>query len=140
MARCNQCGAELPDYYTSCPNCGGQVSAAAPQPQPQPYAQPTGGYVPMSEQRVITSVGGWFGWYLLCCVLPIIGPIIIMNCSKDPTAKNFGKLMLILEIIGIVLVIALGAVLIPAMIGYIRKADASIYSGYGMMFLSMFIH
>ena len=36
MARCTSCGAELPDYYTSCPNCGGtQVvrTAAAPQAQ-----------------------------------------------------------------------------------------------------------
>ena len=80
MARCNQCGAELPDYYASCPNCGGQVTqnTQPQQPYAQPYAQPTGGYIPRSEQRTVTSMGGWFCWLLLCNVLPIVGPIIMM--------------------------------------------------------------
>lgn len=109
MARCNQCGAELPDYYASCPNCGGQVIQNT---QPQPAPQPMGGYIPMSQQRTVTSMGGWFCWSLLIGFLPIIGSIIMMLTAKDPTAKNYGKLMLILQIIGIVLVIAFGAAII----------------------------
>ena len=107
MARCNQCGAELPDYYASCPNCGGQVTqnTQPQQPYAQPYAQPTGGYIPRSEQRTVTSMGGWFCWLLLCNVLPIVGPIIMMLTAKDPTAKNYGKLTLILQIISMVLVV-----------------------------------
>lgn len=130
MARCNQCGAELPDYYASCPNCGGQVIQNA---QPQPAPQPMGGYIPMSQQRVITTMGGWFGWSLLCALLPIIGPIIMMSCAKDPTAKNYGKMILILQIIGIILLVLLGAILVPAMIGYVRKAQSMTY---GVMALS----
>lgn len=121
MAKCNQCGAELPDYYTSCPNCGGQVISN--QGAPQPQAQPIGGYTPMSQQRVITSVGGWFGWYLLTCVLPIIGPIIMLTSAKDPTAKNFAKLMIILQAVAIVICLIFGAILIPAMLGYVEKAN-----------------
>lgn len=122
MARCNQCGAELPDYYTSCPNCGAQLNAGAPMQQP-PQAQPMGGYVPpMVQQRKITSVAGWFGWSLLCGCLPIIGAIIMLNVTQDPTAKNFAKLMLILNCIGIVIGLLFAAILIPAMIGYVEKA------------------
>ncbi len=117
MARCNSCGADLPDYYTSCPNCGGTsltkgVSAPA-----------SSGYVPISEQRVVTSMGGWFGWTILCGILPIIGQIIMKINPKDPTAKNYATLMIILQIIGIVLSILLCAILVPAMIGYVKKAQ-----------------
>ena len=68
MARCNQCGSELPDYYTSCPNCGGGVVRQAPPVQP---AQPMNGYIPMAQQREVTGMGAWFGWSLLCGILPI---------------------------------------------------------------------
>ena len=129
MARCNQCGSELPDYYTSCPNCGGSVVRQAPPVHP---AQPMNGYVPMAQQREVTSMGAWFGWSLLCGILPIIGPIIMLNSAKDPTAKNYAKLMLIMQAIGIVLLIIFGAILIPAMIGYIEKANR-VRRVYGMI-------
>lgn len=134
MARCNQCGSELPDYYTSCPNCGGGVVKQAPPVQPYPQA---GGYIPMQQQREITSMGAWFGWTLLCSILPIIGPIIMLNSAKDPTAKNYAKLMLILQAVMIVLLIIFGAVLIPAMIGYMRKAE-SVRRVYGAMMPVLF--
>ena len=126
MARCNSCGADLPDYYTSCPNCGGTsltkgVSAPA-----------SSGYVPISEQRVVTTMAGWFGWTLLCGILPIIGPIIMKINSKDPTAKNYATLMIILQIIGIFLSILLCAILVPAMIGYVKKAQ-EMGMNYGML-------
>lgn len=128
MARCASCGAELPDYYTSCPNCGGTqvVRNAAPQPQPSAY-------IPMEEQRVVYSTGQWIGWILLCSFLPLIGIIIMMCVAKDPSAKNYAKLMLILTIIAIVLEVIVGAlVLVPAYLGYVERArEAS--ELYGMM-------
>ena len=122
MAKCTSCGADLPDYYTSCPNCGGQVSQAAPAMSAP--AQSMGGYIPMSQQRVITSPIGWLGWSLLCGFLPIIGAIIMLNATKDPTAKNYAKLMLILQCIGIVLCILLAVILVPAFMGYIEKSSS----------------
>lgn len=121
MARCNHCGAELPDYYTACPNCGTRLNAGAPIPPPQ--AQPMGGYVPpMMQQRQITSVAGWLGWTLLCGFLPVIGAIIMMSVTKDETAKNYAKLMLILNCIGLVFALLFAAILVPAMIGYVDRA------------------
>lgn len=118
MARCNSCGAELPDYYTSCPNCGGTSLTKSPV-----SASPAStGYVPMSQQREVTSAGGWFCWFLLLSFLPIIGTIIMLCTVKDPTAKNYAKLTLIMQIIGIVLTIILIMILVPAMMGYVEKA------------------
>lgn len=127
MARCSQCGAELPDYYTSCPNCGAQLTPGAPIPQ----AQPMGGYIPMGQQREVTSALGWLGWSLLCGFLPIIGAIIMLNVTKDPTAKNFAKLMIILNCIGLVIGLLFASILVPAMIGYVNRA-----SGYGTYYFS----
>ena len=124
MARCNSCGANLPDYYTSCPNCGGKDLAKSPVSA----APASRGYIPMSEQRVVTSMGGWFCWYVLLGFVPIIGTIIMLCCTKDPTAKNYAKLTLIMQIIGIVLGIVLASILIPAMLGYVEKARM-----YGMI-------
>ena len=123
MARCTTCGAELPDYYTSCPNCGGtQVvrgGAAAPQAQVNSYAQP---------QENVTSVGGWIGWILLCIFVPIIGVIVMLCVTKDPSAKNYAKLSLIMMIIGVVICGLLLAILVPALVGYVQKAEM-----YGMI-------
>ncbi|MBR3448719.1 MAG: zinc-ribbon domain-containing protein [Oscillospiraceae bacterium] len=118
MARCNSCGAELPDYYTSCPNCGGTSLTKSPVSA----APASTGYVPMSQQREVTSAGGWFCWFLLLSFLPIIGTIIMLCTVKDPTAKNYAKLTLIMQIIGIVLTIILIMILVPAMMGYVEKA------------------
>ena len=110
MARCTSCGAELPDYYTSCPNCGGQqvVRGAAPAPQPQ-------NYVPMQEDRVVCTTGQWFGWLLLLAFVPLIGIIVMLCTVKDPSAKNYAKLMLILMIIATVFYAIIFAVtMIPA--------------------------
>ena len=117
MARCNQCGNEMPDYYTKCPNCGGDIVRSAAPAAAQSY-------MPISSQRVITSPGGWFLWNLLCGLLPIIGPIIMMCKTRDETAKNYAKLTLILQIIGLVLLALLAAILVPALIGYVQKASS----------------
>ena len=97
-----KCGAQHPDNYKQCPNCGNLLQS--PATQPATY----NGYIPPAYQEApTTSVGAWFGWYLLCAVLPLIGAIILLNVTKDPSAKNFAKLNIILSIIGIVLAIAM---------------------------------
>ena len=118
MARCNSCGADLPDYYTSCPNCGGTSLS-----QGAPAAPAYSGYVPVSEQpREITSMGGWFCWLLLCGIIPIIGPIIMMSSAKDPTAKNYAKMTLIMQIIGLVLAFLILFIFASAMMGYVNRS------------------
>ena len=110
MARCGQCGSELPDYYTSCPNCGSTAINKGAAAGPAPV-----GYIPPAATREVTTVGGWFGWTMLMSVLPIIGAVITMKASKDPTAQNYAKLMIILQAISLVLQIVLRTVLIPAL-------------------------
>lgn len=105
----------MPDYYTKCPNCGGEVVRGAAPAMTQSYA-------PMLPSRTITSPVGWFGWNVLCGFLPIIGPIIMMCKTQDETAKNYAKLTLILQIIGLVLFALLAAILVPALIGYVSRA------------------
>lgn len=116
MGRCTQCGVEMPDYYAKCANCGGQIAqtgAAAPQ---------MGGYIPPAAQpRTITSAGGWFGWMMLCSFFPVIGPIIMLKSSKDETAKNYAKLMIILQAISIVISIIFQNIFTPALSEYLRE-------------------
>ena len=99
MITCTQCGAQHPDHYTQCPNCGAPLSA----PQPSVINNGYGGYIPPAYQEApITTVGQWFGWWLLCALLPVIGAIITMYSTKDPSVKNFAKINIILSCIGIV--------------------------------------
>lgn len=129
MARCNSCGAELPDYYTSCPNCGGTSISKAPSPAPSASS----GYVPMSEQRVVTSALGWFGWFMLISFVPLIGTIIMLCSTKDPTAKNYAKLTLILQIISLVLCIICIVAFASILTSYVEHSQ-----GYGsLMFLNL---
>ncbi len=103
MKLCPNCNSQNADAYTQCVNCGAVLPQAAPQPV---YSGNTGYGMPMSSPPTeVTSPIGWFGWYLLCSYLPIIGPIIMMNVSKDPSAKSFAKLTLVLSAIGLVLLI-----------------------------------
>ena len=101
MLTCPHCGSQNPDYYTQCPNCGSALSAAQQQAAaPVSYSAPS--YQPIEP---VTTTGGWVGWYMLMSLLPIIGTIIMLCSTKDPSAKNYAKLMLILQIIAIVLYI-----------------------------------
>ena len=111
MGRCSGCGADMPDYYTKCPNCGSAIVPGGGSPAPS-----SGGYVPPAYHQEVTTAGGWFGWMMLCGMLPSIGAIIMLNVTKDQSAKNFAKMYLIVQIIGIVLyVVFLALVLIPMM-------------------------
>ncbi len=109
MARCNVCGAELPDYYTSCPNCGGvSLSQSAPSPAVQAALQP---------HREVTSVGMWVVWLVVCSAIPVIGPIVLLCTAKDPSLKEFGKAYLVFYIVMSVIAI----VILVSAIGWITK-------------------
>lgn len=102
MKLCPNCGTQNADQYAQCVSCGTVLPAAAPQP----VYSGTSGYIPPAYQAPpVTTMGSWFLWTLLCSILPIIGPIIMMKSASDPSAQNFGKAMLIWQIIGIVLCI-----------------------------------
>ena len=101
MKLCPNCGTQNADHFTQCPNCGTIRPAAAPQPV---YSSGTNGYVPPAYQAApVTTAGGWFGWSLLCGILPIIGALIMMSSAKDPSAKNFAKAMIIVQAVTFVL-------------------------------------
>ncbi len=105
MLTCPHCGSQNPDYYTQCPNCGSSLSGAQQAPvQNTGYAAPA--Y--MAEEPV-TTAGGWFGWTMLMGFLPIIGTIIMLCTVKDPSAKNYAKLMIILQCVAMVLYIIMFA-------------------------------
>ena len=96
MKICPSCGAQHSENYMQCPNCGAPLAAAAPVNN--------GGYIPPAyQEEPVTTMGQWFGWWLLCTLLPLIGAIILLNVTKDPSVKNFAKLNIILSIIGIVI-------------------------------------
>lgn len=98
MVTCPYCGTQSPDTYPKCPNCGAQFVPQQTYQQPQPMQQPMGGYVPPAyQQEPVTSVGAWFGWSLLIGLLPLIGAIIMLCAVKDPSAKNYAKLIVILQ-------------------------------------------
>lgn len=106
MANCYKCGTEYTGNF--CPNCGASPAAAAMAQQPV--------FNNISVvQTTTTSVGGWIGWMILCAALPLLGVIIMLLASNDPSAKNFAKAQLILyaiatviAIIGVVLMLVLG--------------------------------
>ena len=96
MKLCPNCGTQNADQFMQCKACGSVLPASAPQP----VYSGTAGYVPPAyQQSPVTSAVGWLGWTLLCGFLPIVGPIIMMFAPDDPSAKNFGKAMLVLQII-----------------------------------------
>lgn len=113
MITCPYCGTQSPDNYPKCPNCGAMFA----QPQ-QPMQQPMGYVPPAFQQEPITTVGGWFGWSLLIGFLPLIGAIIMLCSVKDPSAKNYAKLIVIMQAIFIALYVALIALGVAASSSY----------------------
>ena len=47
----------------------------------------------------ITTIGGWLGWIILISILPLIGSIIMSFAPKDESTKNYGRLVLIAQLI-----------------------------------------
>ncbi len=104
MALCPNCGASVTDNAPSCPSCGiaFQQNPAYYNNQPYPPQQPV--YV-QQPQPPVTSVGGWFGWMLLICLLPFFGLLIMRASTQDPSAKNYATCGLIMQLIALVLTV-----------------------------------
>ncbi len=104
--QCVNCGNILDDNSKFCDKCGANQQYAQNDYYQQQYTQNMPYYQPVAQ----TSLGGWIGWVALCVFLPIIGALIAMFCSEDTGVKNFGKAMLIISAVEIVLAILLIAV------------------------------
>lgn len=77
------------------------------KPKPtQISASPTRSSTYYQPQENYTSVIGWFGWLLLCWLLPLIGPIIMAAGSSNKTIKNYGILHIIIQLIALILLVA----------------------------------
>ena len=75
MAYCRNCGTEVSETQTVCPNCG----------MIQPDSQ---NYTPAPVQ----IDNGGFGWGLLGCCIPIVGLVLwlVWKDTKPKTAKAVG--------------------------------------------------
>ncbi|WP_295154444.1 hypothetical protein [uncultured Ruminococcus sp.] len=111
---CSSCGTSNPDHVTNCVNCGAVLDnynqvypvnqGGYTQPYNQQYSQPYSQQYPQAYNAPYnppTTMGGWFGWLLLCSFFPIIGQLIMLS-SKDESARNFAKVQLLLALIGII--------------------------------------
>lgn len=76
---CSKCGNEIKSGEKVCSKCGASQNMAPIQ---------SGYNTTRSDGTYFTSVGGWMGWWLICFLLPIIGPIIVACVTKDPSVKN----------------------------------------------------
>lgn len=95
---CSNCGKELADNVSFCPECGAaqKVSApkeahqAAPQ-QPTYNAQPQY-QQPQYQQQNMNIDSGSIGWGFLGCCIPIVGLILFLvwKGEKPKTAKAAG--------------------------------------------------
>lgn len=93
MAFCKNCGKEISDQTTSCPNCGAVQNA--------------------TQQPTVVDNGG-IGWGLLGCCIPIVGLILFLvwKDSKPKTSKaaGIGALVgVILCVLYYIIVIVIGA-------------------------------
>lgn len=120
MKKCNMCGCQVDDKFTTCPNCGnpnltvdmpvqGQVmqqpvQQPVPGPVPGPVQQPMMGQQPMPGQMMgqqpmpgpmmqpAVNQKGSIGWAVLGFFIPIVGWILYFcwKSSKPGDAKMAG--------------------------------------------------
>lgn len=93
MAFCKNCGKEISDQTTSCPNCGAVQNA--------------------TQQPTVVDNGG-IGWGLLGCCIPIVGLILFLvwkdNKPKTAKAAGIGALVgVILCVLYYIIVVVIGA-------------------------------
>lgn len=105
MAYCKNCGKELTDGASFCPNCGTNQTAdnsanQSVNPNPQNInPNPQNNY----NQPTVVDNGG-FGWGLLGCCIPIVGLILFLvwKDTKPKTAKAAGIGALISVIVAVI--------------------------------------
>ena len=88
MAFCKNCGNQLADGVSFCPNCGTAQNVAPAQSVNAPAPVDNGG----------------FWWGVLGCCVPVVGLILFLvwKDTKPKTAKSAGKGALVSVIISVV--------------------------------------
>ncbi len=92
---CRNCGKEIEDGATFCPECGASQQQPQSAPPQQPVQQP---YAPQ------TTDASSFGFAFLCFLFPIVG-LILYLVWKDTLplrAKSCGKGAIVGVIVGVV--------------------------------------
>lgn len=97
MKYCTYCGAEIHGLQDRCPSCGAPCTDMTGVPDFRDF---------FGKKDAPTSLAGWCGWILLCCILPVVGACITVAGSRDNAVKNFAKAWLILTLAAILLMIA----------------------------------
>lgn len=94
MAYCKNCGAQIDDGVTNCPNCGASQGSTTPP---------------------VVDNGG-FLWGLLGCCIPIVGLVLFLvwKDTKPKTAKAAGIGALVAVVIWIIYYVAIIALGIGA--------------------------
>lgn len=97
MSYCKNCGKEMNDNTTFCPNCGASQNAASSQ----------------TSQPTVVDNGG-IGWGLLGCCIPIVGLILFLvwkdNKPKTSKAAGIGALVgVILAVLYYIVIVVIGA-------------------------------
>ena len=112
---CPKCGAPVDSGAPFCPNCGANLSAAAPASAPAPAAQPVTS-IPKAYKPI--SPWGYLGYSILYAI-PFIGFIflLIFTFNKNNlNRRNFARsywcaflLLLVLILIGTIIAAATGS-------------------------------
>lgn len=94
MAFCKNCGTQIDDNATTCPNCGASQNTVAQNTPPQ------------------VKDNGGFLWGLLGCCIPIVGLVLFLvwKDTKPKTAKAAGIGAIVSVVIGIVYYILIAVV------------------------------
>lgn len=125
---CSHCGKENEYAARACAFCGFPTGPGPVKPEPnvakknwiktsfKPIRVSTGNaantqqeYRPAQtvssssyqDREEETSIGGWIGWKILIYIFPLFGAIIMYNCVKSKTAKNYAALKIVMWCIGL---------------------------------------
>jgi hypothetical protein len=135
MAFCNNCGTQVPDGATACPNCGAAIGAPAPAPQPQPQMQPVPPQmqpippmqpqvplVPLPKSKLGVSIG-LFGAALYFIGLLGIIPVVLLAGYALLFEENVWLKKTAVKAVAVVVFFSI----ISAFIGFASNATSVLY-------------
>ncbi len=101
---CKKCGKPIPEDAKYCTYCGERVIGmlqSSTTEQKMVYDEPE---VKIMKERVfvadnVTTIFGWFGWIIFTHFLPIVGTLCMAWGSKSKSTQNYGKALLIIQLI-----------------------------------------
>ena len=115
---CKKCGGKIESYASNCPFCGEPVVSNSVQ------ATYSGG---ASEGTPTTrGVGKWILTFIVMSITPINLIMLLVwsfggKTKADPTFRNWARAQFILLLIGLVLVIAAVALLLPTIMAALEE-------------------